>query len=382
MHIETISVADALAGRPVRVAHLTSVHARTDTRVFLKECRSLVQAGFEVFLIVADGRGAESKDGVQIIDVGSRSGGRARRALVTAKRVFAAARRLNADIYHFHDPELLPWGVLLRCSGGKVIYDAHEHLSHDILSKRYLPAATRPVVSLIAGSCELLAVRALSGVVAATPDILQRFMRRPEFAAGVYNFPLAEELQRSGSWERREVQACFVGGIGYDRGIRELALAATMCRSRIVVAGPLWDGLTPQSVRTIPGWERIDYRGVLGRVEVADLMAASRVGIVTFLPTVGHVNALPNKLFEYMSAAIPVVASDFPAWREIVRASGCGVCIDPRDPAAIATAVDRLAEDDAFGAACGRNGAEAVAREYNWSAQAAKLVTLYRRLAP
>lgn len=371
---------DALAGRPVRVAHLTSVHARTDTRVFLKECRSLVQAGFQVFLIVADGRGCEIKNGVQIVDVGLRSGGRAARALGTAKRVFAAARKLNADIYHFHDPELLPWGVLLSCSGSKVVYDAHEHLRHDVLSKRYLPAALRPAVSLIAGSCELLAVRALSAVVAATPDILERFKRHPRLTAGIYNFPLAEELQRPGSWQARDAQACFIGGIGYDRGIRELALAAAMCRSRIVIAGPLWDGLTPEKVRAIPGWDRIDYRGVLGRPEVADLMAASRVGIVTFLPTVGHVNALPNKLFEYMSAGIAVVASHFPAWRDIVSTSGCGVCVDPSDPAAIAAAVDRLAEDEGFGAACGRNGAEAVARQYNWDSQAAKLVDLYRRL--
>ena len=373
-------MADSLAGRPVRVAHLTSVHPRTDTRVFLKECRSLVQAGFEVFLIVADGRGSETREGVQIVDVGPRSGGRAGRALVTAGRVFAAARRLKADIYHFHDPELLPWGVLLRCSGGKVVYDAHEHLSDDVHAKRYLPVALRPAVSLIAGSCELLAVRALSAVVAATPYILERFRRRPALTAGVYNFPLAEELLRPRSWGARDAQACFVGGIGYDRGIRELALAATMCRSRIVVAGPLWDGLTPQSVLAIPGWDRISYRGVLGRAEVADLMGASRVGIVTFLPNVGHVNALPNKLFEYMSAGIAVVASDFPHWRDIVSARGCGLCVNPRDPAAIAAAVDRLAEDETFGAACGRNGAEAVAREYNWNTQAAKLVDLYRRL--
>jgi glycosyltransferase involved in cell wall biosynthesis len=124
----------------------------------------------------------------------------------------------------------------------------------------------------------------------------------------------------------------------------------------------------------------MNYRGVIARTEVGAVMARSRVGIVTFLPAVSHIKALPNKLFEYMSAGIPVVASDFPLWREIVEATGSGLCVNPADPAAIAAAIDRLAEDAEFGEACGRNGAQAVAGEYNWSAQAQKLLDLYQQL--
>ena len=366
----------------VRVAHLTSVHARRDTRIFLKECRSLVAADFEVFLIVADGEGPAVVDGVQIVDVGLRAPRRAARALVTAAHVFAAAQRVRADIYHFHDPELLPWGLLLRLSGKRVVYDAHEHLPHDVLSKRYLPAGLLKPISLIAGSCELLAARGLSAVVAATPDILQRFQGSPLASIGVYNFPLTEELLSGGDWNDRQVQACYVGGISLNRGVREVAAAAGLCRARIVLAGPLWDGLTQEQLAAMPGWSRINYRGVLSRTGVADVMASSRVGIVTLLPTTSHLNSLPTKLFEYMSAGMAVVASDFPLWRKIVSETGSGLCIDPTDPAAIATAVDRLVSDTEFGAACGRNGARAVTTEFNWSAQASKLLQLYRQLQP
>src|SRR6202030_4277096 len=140
-----------------------------------------------------------------------------------------------------------------------------------------------------------------------------------------------------------------------------LAAAAGQCQTRIVLAGPLWDGLTLEQAAIMPGWSRVSYRGVIPRDQVADVMGRSRVGLVTLLPTPSHVNSLPTKLFEYMSAGIAVVASDFPLWREIVTATGCGLCVDPTDPAAIAAAVDRLAEDAGFGAACGRNGARAVA---------------------
>lgn len=370
----------AWVARPPRVVHFTSVHPRNDIRVFLKECRSIAQAGCEVYLVVADGQGPQTVDGVQVLDAGARSGGRLSRALKTAARVYATARDLRADIYHFHDPELLPWGLLLRLSGAQVVYDTHEHLAEDILTKHYLPQALRGALSFIVGRGELLAARGLSGVVAAYPHIQRRFEHLTVPSISVCNYPLAHELQREGPWQQRRAQACYIGGISVNRGVRELAAAAKLCRTHLVLAGPLWDRLTLEEARSLPGWERLSYRGVISRAEVAELMGESRVGIVTFLPTVNHLNAHPNKLFEYMSAGIPVVASDFPIWREIVESTGAGLCVDPRDPAAIATAIDRLAGDAEFGAACGRAGARAVAGEFNWSTQARKLLDLYQRL--
>ncbi len=370
----------ALAGGALHVVHLTSAHSRNDVRIFLKECRTLAAAGFKVSLIVADGQGGALTDGVRIVDVGARSSGRLGRAVITAARVFAAARRLRPDICHFHDPEIMPWGLLLRLSGVRVVYDAHENLPHDVLFKHYLPGPVLKPLSWLVGRCELASARGMSAIVCATPDILERFRRLPTPSAGVYNFPLDTELLQTVSWSARERQACYIGGISLTRGVRELVAAAMLCQTRIVLAGPLWDGLTLAQAVALPGWERIEYRGVISRREVADLMGRSRVGVVTFLPTVIHVNALPNKLFEYMSASLPVVASDFPQWREIVSATGAGLCVNPHDPTAIAAAVDRLAGDAPYGAECGRNGARAVAGEFNWSTQARKLLDLYQRL--
>ena len=373
-------MAEAAAAPPIHVVHLTTAHARQDVRIFLKQCRTLAAAGYKVTLIVADGLGAAFVDGVHIVDVGARSGGRLGRASLTAARVFAAARRLRPHICHFHDPELMPWGLLLRLSGVRVVYDAHENVSHDMLFKHYLPGALLRPLSWVIGRCELLSARGLSAIVAATPDILERFRRLPTPSAGVYNFPLETELLQTGNWTTRERQACYIGGISRTRGVRELVAAARHCQTRVVLAGPLWDGLTLEQAAAMPGWERVEYRGVISRREVADLMGRSRVGVVTFLSTVIHVNALPNKLFEYMSAGIPVVASDFPLWREIVSGTGAGLCVDPADPMAIAAAVDRLAGDAPFGEECGRNGARAVEGEFNWSQQARKLLELYERL--
>jgi glycosyltransferase involved in cell wall biosynthesis len=356
---------------------MSSVHTRSDVRVFLKECRGLAGRGFAVTLVVADGLGTERREGVDIVDVGAAGGGRIGRALMTAGRVFAAARRLQADLYHFHDPELLPWALLLRLLGRRVVYDAHENVPHDIQSKPYLDRRLARPLAAVVGWFELFAAARLSAVVGATPDIVARFAGRARRTIGVFNFPLAEELARPTPWEARGPRACYIGLISDIRGARELAAAASLARTTFALAGRLQGG--PQGPLTaLPGWQRIDYRGVLDRNQVAELMASSRVGLVTFLPELNHINALPNKLFEYMSAGLPVVASDFPGWRAIVEESGCGLCVDPSDPAAIARAVDRLAGDDEFARACGERGAAAVRARFNWDSQLAALADGYR----
>jgi len=366
----------------MKVVHMTSVHPRNDVRILLKECASLKAAGHDVTLLVADGQGQGSAGGVRIVDVGLRHARRLARALHTGARMYAAARRQRADVYHLHDPELLPWAVLLRMAGHRVVYDAHEQLADDILAKPYLsPWMMRVLVATVAPS-ELLMAGRMSAVVAATPAILDRFAGRTRISVGVYNFPLEHEFKRSGgAWGQRKQQACYVGGISISRGVHELIMAAQFARTRIVIAGPLWDGLTLDRLSRTPGWDKVSYVGPLGRQAVAELMASSRVGLVTFLPTRYHVDAMPNKLFEYMSAGIPVVASNFPLWKSVVEQTGSGLCIDPADPKAIAAAIDRLAEDDELAERCGRNGMRAVTGNYNWNGQASKLLALYGQLA-
>ncbi|MCP9760668.1 glycosyltransferase [Aquitalea sp. S1-19] len=364
----------------MKIVHLTSAHPRHDIRIFVKECVTLANAGFDVSLIVADGLGEEIRQGVRIHDVGAKSGGRMRRMTATVKRVFDAALALQPDVVHFHDPELVPAALRLKQAGIKVIYDVHEDMPRQILGKHWIPGALRP---LVAGSVERVedwAVQRFDAIVTSTPHICDRFLSRNSRSVAICNFPILAELVRDTPWEARRNEVCYLGSISRIRGIAPIIAALPDTGVRLNLAG-LWSeaGLYEEMQREA-GWARVNDLGVLDRSGVGEVLARSKIGLVTLFPTPNYVDALPIKLFEYMAAGMPVIASDFPVWRAIVDDAGCGLLVDPQDPQAIAAAIRELMADEARAQTMGEAGRAAVLAKYSWAAEGEKLVALYRTL--
>lgn len=366
----------------MKIAHLTSAHPRFDTRIFLKECRGLAAAGHDVTLVVADGKGNAQRDGVSIIDVG-RPRGRLSRMLMTTRKVSHMAVALDADVYHLHDPELLRIaGKLQRLGAGKrVIFDAHEDLPRQILSKHWIPAPLRRLVSFAAERVEDHVARKLSGIVAATPHIAMRFRRLNPHTVDVNNYPMPDELILDACLSVRKRQVCYVGGITRVRGIEPLIRALPLVPGvTLALCGSFQGNEFEAAMRALPGWRQVDYRGHVDRSGVRQVMRESAAGVVTLLPTPAYLDALPVKMFEYMSAELPVVASDFPLWRQILEDAQAGVCVDPQSPEAIAAAIRELVDDPIRIERMGKAGRAAVMARYNWPNEAEKLVKFYRAL--
>jgi glycosyltransferase involved in cell wall biosynthesis len=364
----------------MRIAHINSAHPRHDIRIFIKECCSLAAAGHDVSLIVADGKGDEILHQVRIIDVGAKTGGRLQRMTSTVRRVAQAALALQPDVVHFHDPELMLAALRLQRSGMRVVYDVHEDLPRQILAKHWIPALLRPLLSKTLEAVENYAARRFSAVVTSTPHIRQRFSRLNQRTVDVCNYPILEELVRDTPWSERRNEVCYLGGISRIRGIAPIVAALPEVPARLNLAGIWSEAGLKESLQLEAGWARVNDLGVLDRRGVADVLARSRVGLVTLFPTPNYVDALPIKLFEYMAAGIPVVASDFPVWRAIVDDAGCGLLVDPQDPRAIAAALCHLLDDDDLARDVGARGQQAVLQKYSWAAEASKLQLLYRDL--
>lgn len=370
-----------MTGTRRRVVHVTTVHPRDDIRIFHKECRSLARAGYEVIQVVGDGHGDAEADGVRIVDIGAPPAGRLARMRAQPRRALDTVRRLQPALVHFHDPELLPLGGALARGGVPAVYDAHEDVPRQILTKQWIPAPLRPLLAWAFERYEDARVRPLAAVVGATPHITRRFAARARRSVNVGNFPFLDELAPPAAPAARERAVCYVGGLTRTRGIRQMVRAVAQVPGlRLVLCGDMEDAAFEAELRAEPGWAQVDWRGRVGRDAVRDVMAGCRAGLVTLQPMPSYVDSLPIKMFEYMSAELPVIASDFPLWREIVDATGCGACVNPTDPAAIAAAIRTVIDDPARVAAQGRAGRRAVLETYNWPQSERALLALYEDL--
>jgi glycosyltransferase involved in cell wall biosynthesis len=360
-----------------KIVHLTSVHARHDIRILLKECSSLVKAGYDVSLVVADGLGNEEKNGVKIHDVGKQNG-RINRILNTTKNVFKKCVELNADLYHFHDPELIPIGVKLKKLKKKVIFDSHEDFASDILTKDYIPRVLRFFISSAFKIYDSISCKKFDVIVTATKAISEIYKNRGCKTVIINNYPILDELNTSVNLEKEKI-CCFTGAQNQIRGIKELVTASEQIDGKLYLAGPKTEAFE-KDLKLLNGWKNVIDLGNLSRHEVANLLAKSSVGLVTYLPAPNHVDSQPNKLFEYMSVGIPVIASNFPLWREIVVDNNCGLCIDPTNPQEITDAINYFFYNNSKSLEMGINGKKAVQNIYNWNPEEVKLISLYKEL--
>lgn len=366
-----------------KVVHMTSVHSALDGRIFHKECRSLARAGFDVTIV-----GPHSKDTVaDLVHIKSvvKDGSRFRRMTRTVWRVYQEARRLAADVYHFHDPELIPVALLLRVRGKKVIYDIHEDVPKDIMSKFYLPAWTRPIIAWGAVQIERAACSRFSAVVTVTPTIADRFRSINDRTEVLYNYPYAREIvfaQRVSPWSSRRQAVAYTGGINAQRAIREMVTAMSLLppslNASLELAGnETPEEIDPQEIYAHSGWARVRHHGLLDQPSTFRLLHQVRAGLVVYHPEPNHLESLPQKIFEYMGAGLPVIASDFPLWRKLLGKIGCAILVDPLDPQAIARAIEHLLSHPAEAEEMGLRGQLAVLEQFNWDSEAEKLVDLY-----
>jgi glycosyltransferase involved in cell wall biosynthesis len=368
----------------IRVAHLTSVHPADDTRVFWKECLSLVQAGYRVSLVVPEERAATRLVHRVAIVAVKRHRWRLARILLSTFAVVVAGLRQHAAIYHFHDPELIPGGLALRLLGKRVIYDVHEDVPRHILFKGWIPRWLRRPVANLAAAVEWIAGCALSGIVAATPTIARRFPRSR--TALVQNFARPSEfdfgtpLPRS---ERRSV--AYVGGVTIERCAVEMVEAIAKVERfpdiHLVIAGPVETSALRDRLAESAGWPRVDYRGVQSREGVCRVLMEASAGLAVFHPVQSYVESQPVKMFEYMAAGLPVIAADFPRFRELVEQNGCGICVPPRDSAAIAAAIEWIFDHPSEAEEMGQRGRRLALTSFNWKTEEDALLQLYRRIS-
>jgi glycosyltransferase involved in cell wall biosynthesis len=362
-----------------RVCHITTVHPVGDHRILHKECASLRAAGYDVTLI-APHEGDTVVHGVPVVALRDEARNRLERMARRPLAAYRAAVGLDADLYHFHDPEFLPYGVRLARRGKRVVYDAHEDVPVQMRYKEWIPGPGRASAARAFARLEAACVARMDAVVTPSVVALERMRRRQPRTLLIANYPRLDEIRPAPRWSDRERAACYVGGIARVRGAPGLVDAMAHVDAELHLAGAFDPPALRPELERSPGWPRVRYAGRLGRGEIAALLARVKVGVIPLQPIANYVDAYPVKLFEYFAAGLPVVATDVPRWRAVLEAHDCGVCVPYGEPELLGAAITRLLDDDDAARAMGERARRAAEERYSWETQASELVALYDEL--
>jgi len=368
-----------------RVTLMTTVHSPFDTRIFYKQAKTLVRAGYAVSLI-AQHDGDSEIEGIRIRGL-RRPRNRLERMIGLTWRAFRVAQREQADVYHFHDPELLPVGALLKLlTRAKLIYDVHEDVPRQLLTKHWISTPLRRPLAAMFNIIQKILARGTDAVVVATEGIAENFRRIDTFV--VHNYPSLSMMPKLEPVPHNENEnvLIYIGGISRLRGamemIRALQHVDVSLNCRLELIGRFASSKLEAEVQRTPGYKYIRYLGWQPWTEAWQRAQGAVGGLVLFHPAPNHVRALPNKLFEYMAAGLPVIASDFHLWKGIVEGNRCGLCVNPLDPNDIAQAIEYLIDHPDEARRMGENGRRAVEEKYSWESEARVLLDLYRQLVP
>ncbi|HBF87356.1 MAG TPA: glycosyl transferase [Bacteroidales bacterium] len=364
----------------MKICHITTVHDAKDVRIFYKECSSLSKLGHDVYFVVLNGK-SEVRNNVTIIGVESKYNSRIKRMLFGTNMAYKEALKLNADVYHFHDPEFLFHGIKLHRKGKKVIYDAHEDYPRQILGKYYLSAFTKKVLAFLVEKLENYGARRFEGIITATPYIKERYIKLNNNTVDINNFPILEQLPEPSDWNQKSNEICYIGALSRVRGIYEIVKSLETSNCRLNLGGSFDESEKLHfDVKSLQSWGKVNELGFINRNQVNEILKKSKIGMVTLHPIVNYLDSLPVKMFEYMAAGLPVIASDFPLWKSIIEEKNCGICVNPLNPIEISEAINKILSDNNLAKEMGINGRKLVLEQYNWAKEEVKLKIFYSNI--
>ena len=371
----------------MKIVHITSVHPLFDRRIFYKQAVSLRKANHKVHMIVASNQHQSGVvDGVHI-HVVRKTKNRITRVFINGFRVFAKALSINANVFHFHDPELILWFLILKVFGKKVVMDVHENYPAQFQGKKWILPPFRQILSYIILSLEKIAAKSFDGIIAVDAALAERFCNyssNPVITAN--NFPRINQAISSYNITLEKYKAnriLFIGGLNNARCAKEFIMALENVNNieyEVLIGGNEnnQDMLSLLSDRK--GWKHAKFIGSVPIEEIDALMLSSSISINLYSNIPNHKGNRSNRLFEAMAAGLPVIVSNFGEVKDFVCELQCGFAVDPANPIEISKAITTLLLNPEYAMELGLNGRKAILKKYRWASEFNKIENLYKQI--
>lgn len=368
-----------------RVCHITTVHPLLDPRIFYKEVKTLDKEGYKVTIVAPYKKDGKVND-IEVLSL-KKPKNRIFRILFSSRKAYKLALLLNADIYHFHDPEFLPFAAKLKKkTNAKIIYDIHENVSLQILTKDWIPKFLRSFFSKVYKFRERKALNFIAWLLLAEDSYLEEYKGYKKKTV-IRNYPIIKkDLIENKVNNLKEL--IYVGAINEKRGIFEIIKAVNILNKKnqevkVKIVGDIEERLKSRINEFIDFLglrDNIIFTGRVAYPEAMRLIRGAGIGLSILKPIPNYVDSLPTKIFEYMMNGLPVVASNFPLWKKIIESNNCGICVNPKEPKEVAKAIKYLIENPKKSREMGGNGKKAIFEKYNWQEESKKLLEVYGKL--
>ena len=365
-----------------KVLILSSVHRWDDTRIFHKQAKSLAKIYDIELHAIADFK-YKVFGGINIY-------GHKRSLKIFPFRIWLQyliiALRSGSKTVHLHDPDLIFLGVLLRILGKIVIYDVHEDMPGYIMDKTWIPKIFRQLISIFFDITERATSIFFSEIIVVTEKVGERFLRKnPVY---ICNYPSISNFPRNPNHKNKSnlFSIIYVGVITPRRGIVEVIQAVSHLNNKfkcqVNIIGPIPDANFEEYLKKLVLKSRIPFlfKGALSYNKAMIELYSADVGIVCIPPKPYFLESLPNKMFEYMIAGLPVICSNFPLWKDLIEKNNCGITVDPLNPTEITNAIQYLYSNPEYLKIMGMNGRKLVEEQFNWENEEEKLLKLYNKL--
>ncbi|MFP4548251.1 MAG: glycosyltransferase family 4 protein [Fidelibacterota bacterium] len=362
------------------ICHITVGHNPLDDRIFYKECSSLAKKFTKVSLIAPDRMSVNSKNGVKfhLFKEG--------RFFKNLNRAYRLARDINADIYHLHEFELLPYFIWLKFRYNKiVIYDAHETIYHYFMEFTRRPKYYIWPIAFAAQAIEWIGSAFVDRVITVTPWVAEGFRPFSRKVELIYNFPLLSHFDTDIVEKSKEPLILYPGQISTARNIDIMVESMRYVKekfpsAKLILLGNAADWFAETLKQIIDKYDlenHVILKSAIPYSEVPKIMKSAHMGLASMAINESFKRSIQIKPFEYMYCKIPVIAAKVPSTEIFVKKNRAGILLDPVTPKTIANAIIQLLNNPKSAEEMGKNGHQAVKQKYNWKMMETKLFGIY-----
>lgn len=299
--------------------------------------------------------------------------------------MLAKALKTRSSIYHFHDPELIPCALILRCFGKKIIYDVHENFAEDIFDKPWI--RYKKHWYFLFNFFEKIACKYFK-VILAEYSYEERYKKLHANYSFVLNYPDHHFFEPFKHPSNRNTHRIFYIGILLEsRGLLEIAEAMYLLQQKGIylyfdVVGELFSSLEKEFI-ALPFFKEIDpyviFHGRKPLNEGYEISRNASVGMCIIQKMKNSEFSYPTKMFEYMHIGLPQIISNFDLYRSVVERHQCGLCVNPSKPEEIANALEMLISNKILAAEMADNALKN-ATLYCWETCFKEVENIYRLL--